>query len=452
MKSQIYPVLSQRISTEVKACLGLALPLAGAQLAQTVTAFVDTVMIGNLGSEALAAGALGGVIFAALSIIASAIVSAASPMVASAYGAGKIEKIGPVVHQGFWVCVILTVIVSPIFQQGETILTQAGQESAQAALAADYLHAIFWGFLPALGFNVLRSFVTALSESRCILIIVITGTLLNIIANYLLILGKFGFPALGLAGAGWASTFALTSMCVILAGYILSQKRFRVYQIWQGYRFDRKITQELLKIGLPMGMLSAVEVGVFTVITLLIGSLGTISLAAHQIALQSASMTFTVPVGISLATTVRVGQFMGKADLKAARLAGYVGIGLGGMFMTTTALLFWLVPGLIVSLYLDTSQPENFAVLAQAKAFLGVAAMFQIFDGIQVCAVGALRGLKDTRMPMLIGIVAYWIIGLGVGSFLGLKLQLGGLGLWWGVALGLAVAAIILTWRFEQRV
>ena len=262
--------------------------------------------------------------------------------------------------------------------------------------------------------------------------------------------GKFGLPALGLEGIGWSSTIVLWTMFLAIALYIRTQQQFRIYGIFQGFpQFDRGLIQELLHIGLPIGIIAFVETGLFTVTTVLIGQLGVAPLAAHQIALETAGVTFRIPLGIAFATTVRVGQLVGQNNLRGARFAGYVGIALGAIFMCSTAILFWTMPRPIVALFLDVKDPANAIVVELAQVLLGVAAMFQLFDGIQVIAVGALRGLKDTRIPMLIGIFAYWGIGLVSGYVFGMVLGWGAVGLWWGLALGLAVAAGVLTWRFS---
>jgi MATE family multidrug resistance protein len=278
----------------------------------------------------------------------------------------------------------------------------------------------------------------------------IGGTLFNVAANYVLAFGKFGLPALGIAGLGWASALSLWGMFAALAIYIISQPQLRVYGAFANlHQFESKGFGELVRVGVPIGVLAAVEGGFFTFVTFLMGQLGTVTLAAHQIALQTAVVTFTIPLGISMASTVRVGQLMGQENRKGARLAGFVGIGIAALFMAIMGILFWTIPGTIVSLYIDTANPANASVVSLAKTLLGVAAMFQIVDGIQVTAAGALRGLKDTRIPLLIGILAYWGIGLPCGYTLGLVLGFGSVGLWWGFAIGLAVAAGILTWRFS---
>jgi MATE family multidrug resistance protein len=439
-----------RVITEIKESLLLAVPLAGAQLAQAATTFVDTVMMGILGSHILAAGALGAATFYLLLNVGSAIVSAVSPLAAEAYGAGGVAQVGRVVQQGLWLSVILAIPITVLIWHSGLLLRFLGQEPGNIVLAEEYLRAIAWGYFPGLGFAVLKSFVSALSRPRPVIVTMIGGTMLNVAANYVLAFGKFGFPALGLAGLGWASALSLWGMFAALALYILSQPQFRAYGAFSNlHQFESKGFGELVRVGVPIGVLAGVEGGFFTFVTFLMGQLGSVTLAAHQIALQTAVVTFTIPLGISLAAMVRVGQLMGQENPQGARLAGFVNISIAGLFMAMMGILFWTVPGTIVSLYIDTADPANAAVASLAKTLLGVAAMFQIVDGIQVTAAGALRGLKDTQVPLLIGILAYWGIGLTCGYTLGLVLGFGGIGLWWGFAIGLAVAAGILTWRFS---
>jgi MATE family multidrug resistance protein len=446
-----YALSKSRVIAEIKECLLLAVPLAGAQLSQAATTFVDTVMMGTLGSQIIAAGALGAATFFLLLNIGSAIVSAVSPLAAEAYGGGRVEQVGRVVRQGLWLSVILAVPVTLLIWHSGTLLGLMGQEPENIALAEGYLRAIAWGYFPGLGFAVLRSFVSALSRTRPVIVTMICGTLFNVAVNYVLAFGKFGLPALGLAGLGWASTLSLWGMFVALAIYILSQPQLRVYGAFANlHQFDGKIFWELVRVGVPIGVLAGVEGGFFAFATLLMGQLGTVTLAAHQIALQSAVVTFTISLGISMAATVRVGQLIGQENPKGARLAGFVSIGMAAVFMGIMGIVFWIVPGTIVSLYIDTADPANAAVVSLAKTLLGVAAMFQLVDGVQVTAAGALRGLKDTKIPLLIGILAYWAVGLTCGYTLGFVLGWGSVGLWWGFAIGLAVAAGVLTWRFGK--
>ncbi|MUG96690.1 MATE family efflux transporter [Scytonema sp. UIC 10036] len=443
-------ISKSRVITEIKECLILAVPLAGAQLSQGATTFVDTVMMGSLGSQIIAAGALGASIFHILMYMGSGIVSSVSPLAAEGYGAGRVELVSRVVRQGLLLSLILAVPITLLIWNGGTLLRLFGQEPKTIVLAQEYLKAIAWGYLPGLSFAVLRSFVSALSKPRPVIAIVIGGTLLNIVGNYILMFGKYGFPALGLAGIGYASALSYWAMFAALAIYILNHSQLRIYRAFSKiYQFESKVFWELVRVGLPIGVLAGVEGGFFTCVTFLMGQLGTVTLAAHQIAFQTAVLTFMIPVGLSIATTVRVGQLVGQENPTGARLAGFVGIGLGAAFMAVMGILFWVFPERIVSLYIDTTDPKNATVVGLAKQLLGVAAMFQIADGIQVAAAGALRGLKDTRIPLLIGALAYWGIGLTCGYTLGMLLGFGGIGLWWGFVIGLALAAAVLTWRFS---
>jgi multidrug resistance protein, MATE family len=440
--------MRSKLISEVRASLFLALPLAGAQMAQAAIAFTDTAMMGQLGNSALAAGGLGAICFSTLVLIGSGLVSAASPLAAQAHGAGQSQQVGRVVRQGFWLAILLAIPVTLLIWNGQPLLQRLGQQ-ADLAQTERYLRAVVWGYLPALGFFILKDFVSAISKPRSVIVIMLISVPLNVMGNDVLMYGKWGFPALGLAGVGWSSAIVLWSMFLSLALYIRLHSPFIPYGIFRGFpRFYLPLMRELIHIGLPISIIVFVETGLFAVTTLLIGQIGVAPLAAHQIALETAGVTFRIPLGIAFATTIRVGQLIGQQNLQGARFAGFVGIGLGTGFMTCMAVLIWTVPGAIVGLFLDVQDPANAAVVQLAQVLLGVAATFQIFDGIQVIAAAALRGVKDTRVPMLIGIFAYWGMGLTSGYVLSRFWGMGAVGLWWGLALGLAVAASILTWRF----
>lgn len=439
-----------KLLAEAQACLQLGIPLAAAQLSEAATNFVDTVMMGLLGSQVLAAGALGAITFATLILIGTGIVSAVGAIAAVAFGEENLERVRCVANQGLWLGAAFSVpIVFLIWNLGP-ILRQLGQDPHTVALAETYLQAIVWGYPAAIGFAVLKNVVSALNRPKVFMAIAIGGVLLNGVGNYVLMFGKLGFPALGLAGIGWASTFSFWARFIAVVGFIQLNKDFKRYDIFRNwYRFEAKIFGELVQMGWPIGVLFAVESGLFTATAYLMGYLGTVTLAAHQIAIQTAAITFMVPVGISYATTMRVGQMKGRNDFIGAQRAGFVGIALGAIFMGAMALIMWTVPKTIVAMYLDVNNPANTQVVNVAIALLGIAAMFQLFDGIQVIAAGALRGLKDTRIPMLIGFLSYWCVGLGSGYLMGLHFGWGGVGLWLGLVLGLATAAMVLTWRFH---
>ncbi|WP_449416654.1 MATE family efflux transporter [Phormidium nigroviride] len=442
-------LLKSDILSEVKACLHLAIPLAAAQLAQAATNFFDTLMMGWLGTQTLAAGALGAISFSTFLLIITGIISVVGALAAVAFGSGQIDRVSRLACQGLWLSTALSIPVMILLWYSGPILMFMGQEPTNVILAQTYLQAIVWGFPAAMGFAVLKNVVSALNQPNSVMLITVSGVLLNVVGNYILMFGKLGFPALGLAGIGWASTISFWVTFAAAISFIFINPKLRSYQIFRSlFKFDLKLFLELIRMGWPIGILFTVETGLFAITTLLMGYLGTVTLAAHQIALQTAAITFMVPVGISYATTIRVGQMVGRNDAEGARLSGYVGIGIGVCFMTCTALLFWTIPDRIVALYIDINNPENLSVVKTAISLLGVAAMFQIFDGMQVIAAGALRGLKDTKVPMLIGFFSYWCVGLFSGYLLGIQLNWGGVGLWLGLVLGLAVTSVTLTWRF----
>jgi multidrug resistance protein, MATE family len=429
----------------------LAGPLVAAQLAQISMGFVDTVMVGRLGSDALAGVALGNAVFFFFLIMCMGVILAVGPMVAQAYGAGQIEPIGRSVRQGLWLSVTLTIPAFVVIWNVGPLLRLAGQEPVAVEGAVRYVRAIVWGFLPFLWFVALRNFVEALSRPWPVTIIALTGVVLNIGCNYVLMFGKLGFPAMGLAGTGWASTIVFWYLFLVLFVFVRRHPPLRRYQVFSRLgRPDRQYFRELFRIGWPIGVALGIETGLFMITALLVGLISAEALAAHQIALQSAAFTFMVPLGIGLAAAVRVGQAVGRGDVPGARLAGFVSLLLASAFMFCAALVFWIVPEAVIALYLDVHDPASRDVVAMAVGLLGIAAVFQIFDGIQVSAAGALRGLKDTRIPMVIGFVSYWLIGLTAGVALGFGLGIGAKGLWWGLVLGLAAAAILLSWRFNR--
>ena len=437
---------------EIKATVVLATPVVATQVAQISMGFVDTVMVGHLSSDALAGIALGNSIFFTTVVVALGVVMAVGPMVSQAVGASDDEGVARSVRQGLWLAVALTIPCMIVVRNAGILLTWMGQDAGTVQLSQSYLRAISWGAFPFLGFVALRSFIEGVSRPRPATLISVAAVALNIGANYILMYGKAGFPALGLVGTGWASTLVFWFMLVALVGVTQASPTFSAYRVFSHLRRpDPHYLREIFRIGWPIGISYGVESGLFMVTALLMGLLGTVALAAHQVAIQCAAFTFMVPLGIGIATSVRVGQAVGRRDPSGAKTAGFVGVGLAAAFMFVAAILFWTLPRQIVGLYLDLDDPSNAEVIALATSLLAVAAVFQIFDGVQVSAGGALRGLKDTRRPMLIGFLSYWVVGLTTGYVIGFRMSGGPVGLWWGLVIGLAVAAILLSVRFRTR-
>jgi MATE family multidrug resistance protein len=437
------------IRRELCETLRLALPVVVSQLGQMSMGFVDTVMVGRLGPESLAAVALGSSLFYLLAIVSMGVVFAVGPMVSQAYGAGDRDSIGRSVRQGMWMGVALTVPAVFVLSQSDTVFRWMGQEPKVAAMATGYLGAIVWGFLPFMWFAALRSFVEGVSRPFPVTLITLCGLALNIGANYVLMFGKLGLPALGVVGTGYATSLVFWFMCLSLAALSYFERTLRVFGALRRFWVpDPEYFWKLVRIGAPIGALYGLEAGLFCVAALLIGTLGTTDLAAHQVAIQFAAFTFMVPMGIGIATSVRVGQAVGRQDPVGTRWAGYVGIGMAVGFMGMAALFLWLAPQMAVSLYLDLDDAGNAEVVRIATRLLAFAAVFQMFDGAQVSAAGALRGLKDTRGPMWIGVAAYWGVGLTTGVLLGFRSGMGVFGFWTGFVVGLMAASVSLIVRF----
>lgn len=438
------------VRTEVSRTLGLAVPIVGAQLAQMSMSFVDVVMVGRLGTGALAAAVLGSTTFFTLALICIGVILAVNPTVSQAIGAGDETEAARAARQGLWLALILGTPLTLALGWAEEGLLLTGQAPATAALAGDYLGAIRWGLVPNLSFAALRGFYEGTGRARPVLLATLVGVGVNVFCNDLLMYGRWGLPALGLEGTGWSSAIVMAVMAFSLATGLRVSQELRRFGVLTGLRRpDPAMLRELVRLGLPIGATLGLEAGLFTVGTYIVGQFGETALAAHQIALNAASFTFMVPLGIGMASTVRVGQQIGAGNPVGARRAGFVAIGLGATFMAGAALFLWLRPQWIIAIYAGTSPEADLADLA--ATLLGIAAVFQIVDGIQATASGALRGLKDTRVPMLIGAVAYWGVGMGTGVSLAFGAGWGSRGLWWGLTAGLAAAAVLLVARFARR-
>lgn len=440
------------IRTETKKFLQLAIPLASAQVAQSLTGFFDTIMMGRLGAETLAAGGLASLTFFALLNTIAGMVMGISPLVAEADGAGDRHKIQLLVRQGFWLVLFLTIPTTIAIAHFDSIMLRLGQAPTIVTGANTYLDIMLWGFFPALGFAMLRGFVSV-SHARPVMAIVIVGTLFNITGNYVLGFGKLGFPRLELAGLALSSTVTLWVMFFALLVYILKHPQLKTYRIVeQLHCLKPKILLQLVKIGFPIGVFLALEIGLFVVVTYLMGALGTKVLAAHQIVFQTILVIFMIPLGMSYAATVRVGQWLGKKNLEGIKRSAYLSIGMGLVFAILVSIAMLRFPHAIVSLYIDIDDPANAEILALALPMLRLATISQIPDVIQKITYGALQGIQDTRVPVLLSIPSFWGVGLTTGYILGFPLGWGGTGLWLGHLGGMAIAASLFLVRFQQQI
>lgn len=435
---------------EARATLVLAVPLALVQLVQMAMGFIDVVMIGRLGPESMAAAVLATGTFYTMMLMCMGVVMAVNPMVAQAVGARDRAGVGRAVRQGLWLAAILAVPLMLLLTQGERFFLLTGQEPATAALAGGYLGAVLWGTFPNLAYTALRGFAEGIGRPRTILLVTLATAGVNVFLNWVLIFGNLGAPALGVVGSAYATAVSMGLLFLGMLLIALRHRHFRPFDVFASIRTpDPTALRELFRLGWPIGITFGLESGMFLAATLMVGNVGTAALAAHQVALNAASVTFMIPLGMAMATTVRVGQALGAGDEAGARRAGWIGMAMGAAVMALPALVFWLRPEWVVWIY--TGDGADPALVAQAAALLGVAAVFQLFDGVQVVAGGALRGLKETRLPMLVGALTYWGLGLTTAWWLGLRLGTGGVGVWWGLTLGLAAASLGLTYLFRRR-
>lgn len=409
--------------------------------------FVDTIMVGRLGGVPLAGMALGGVVFNMTYLLNMALVMAVSPLAAQAVGAGEHRRAAVVARHGLLLALALGVPATAFVYLAGPLLGLLGQDPVVVAGASEYLRAVAFGLPGAIAMVALRGFLEGHGTTRPIMVIAILGVLLNITGNEILIFGRLGAPALGLVGAGYATAATYTLMAVALAVFVA--RSYPVEPVFREWRaFEWPLVRELLTVGWPIALTLGFEVGLFSAASLVLGYFGDAPLAGHQIAMQTVSMTFMVPMGIGIATGIRVGHAVGRGDAQGVGRAGWTGISAAGAFMVLSATVFLTAPRAIVGIYLDLDLPANTPVIGYAIMFLALGGVFQIFDGVQVAAVGALRGLKDTRVPMYITLLAYWLIGMPVGLLFAFVADLGPRGMWFGLVISLIVAAVLLTGRF----
>ena len=434
---------------EFVALSALALPLVGTQIGQIAMMTTDVLMMGWIGPEALAAGSLAASLHNTLWLFCLGVLVSTAALIAQARGAKDFRGVRRTVRQGLWIALLLAIPSCLVLWQTEPILRLLGQDPEASNLAQRYVRAEIWGFAPSLGFVVLRSFAAAMSRPQAPMVVMLLATVLNFPLNYVFMFGHLGFPAMGLVGAGVSTAIVQTLMFAALLGYLLSERRFRRHRILMRFwRPDWPRFKEILRLGVPIGLAILCEASLFSVAAILIGWIGTAQLAAHAIVLQCASVSFMVPLGIGQACTVRVGLAVGRRDRDGVARSGWAAIALGTVVMVFAALLFLLAPRLLTSAFIDLSLPANFETLKYAVLLFAIAAAFQVFDGAQVAAAHALRGMSDTRGPLIIGVIGYWFIGIGSALLLGFQFGLGVAGVWLGLVIGLAFAAFALIWRF----
>lgn len=426
--------------------MALGSPIIATQLLRMGLNFTDTVMAGNLSALDLASVAIGNAIYMPVAIFCMATLIAVNPVVSQLLGARKFEAIGKSARQMFWLILLLSIPCFFILRNLHLVMELIGVTDEIIPIASGYLKAISWGVLPLFAYAGVRYFSEGLSVTRPAMYIAAASLILNIGANYVLMYGKLGFPQLGAIGAGYATAIINFFGAVVFIGFTASFKPFKRFNIFARTTGPEwKYIRELLRVGVPNGVSSAMEVLLFATVSLLMGTLSVKAAAAHQIAINVAATMFMIPFGLSIAISQRVGFSIGQGSKANARFRGYVGIVICGIIMTLTAILLFTIPDFIVGIY-----THDVEVASMAVALIFMAAVFQISDGLQVGAFGALRGLKDTKIPMVVNFISYWIIGFPAGYLLGIHLNIGPEGLWIGLIAGLTIAAVLHNYRFNK--
>lgn len=438
---------------ELRATLMLAWPLILSNLTYAAIQSTDVVLMGWLGARPLAAAALGLNLVFAFSLVCLGLVTASSPMMATALGAKTqaVHEVRRTFRQSVWMIVTVMVPIWLVLWKSEPIILALGQEPALARDAEAFIHGYMWSMMPFLLFQAMRNFVSALERPGWVLAISLVGIVINALLGYGLIFGHFGLPTLGIFGGGLASSIVWTMMALMLAFVIVTDRQFRRFHLFgRFWRPDWPRYRKLWRLGFPIGLAMGFEGGVFSAAAYLMGLINAESVAAHAVALQIAAFAFMVPWGLSQAATVRVGLFLGRREPVGIARAGWTAWILGVGFMAMMALLIWSIPRELITLFLEDT-PENAQVISLGVSFLAIAAIFQVVDGAQVVGAGMLRGLHDTRVPMIFTFIGYWAIGIGIGAWLAFRQGWQGQGIWTGLAVGLAIVAVLMIWRWIRR-
>ena len=439
-------------SEHIKATLILGVPLVAAQLSQMLIGVTDTVMLGWLGTEELAAGTLAFQSFFICFIFGIGFGAGMMPLIAGAIGADDPQGVRRATRMGLWALLGLGFLLQiPLWFTGE-ILIGLGQKPELADLAERYMRIAQWSLIPALMVVGVRAFLTSIEKPNAVLGLTIFTAVLNGLFNYAFIFGNFGAPRLEMQGAAVATLLANSIAMAGTLAYVYYLREAKPYTLFiRFWRADWPALWDIVRLGIPISLTIFAEAGLFSAASLMIGWIGTVPLAAHGIALQVASIAFMIPLGLSQASSVRVGRAAGSGDRLAIGRAGHATLLLALGLAVISALVMVLMPETLIRLFLDDGNDNVSAVVIYAIPLLWMAAAFQLVDSAQAVGAGNLRGLKDTKVPLVIASLSYWVVGVGVAYVLAFPLGFGGTGVWAGLAAGLGVAAIFLNWRFEQR-
>lgn len=437
--------------TEARASLKLALPLMLIQLSEGTINFIDTLMMGKLGATTLAAGGLGATVFWMLLSLSTGLLEMTGAIAAEAYGAKDHHRVSRINVQGLWLSMGIAVPMMVLLWHFDTLLRLLGQQVVIVDGATPYLHGIVWGLPAALGLFVFKEILTALSRPYLVMGLMLLSIPLNIGLNYGLTYGKWGLPALGLAGIGWASTLvfwlSFGMAVVVLQGYS-PLRRLRLLRQW--WRCDRAILSEIIHLGWPLCVDYGTEMGALTAAALLMGLWSTELLAAHRIVMTTTELLLMFSWGFAYAAAMRIGHKIGAGLPQAARRVAHANLLMNLVLVVALSIPLWVLPQTIAGFYLDLTVPKNAGTVSTAVTLLKVGVSFQIAQGVRLISAGTLQGLKDTHLLAAVDVLAHWGIGVGLGYVIGQLLGWQGTGLWWSLTLGQLVAAIVLTQRFRQ--
>ncbi len=416
------------------------------QLGHVLVGVADNIMVGKLGAVPLAAASLANAVFFLLLTFGIGVSYAITPLVAEADGANDRSAISLVLKHGLLINIITGVFLFIVVLSGGNVLQHMNQPEDVVALAIPYLGVITLSIIPFMVFQTFRQFAEGLSMTKQAMYITVIANIINIILNYIFIYGKLGIPAMGLLGAGWATFISRVLMGVMMMSLVYYHSEFKSYR--DGFslkNYSMPFIKKMLAIGVPAAFQFAFEVSAFAGAAIMIGWLGANSLAAHQIALNMVSISYMMATGLSSAATIRVGNQLGRNDINTLRRAAFTIFIMVGIFMTICGLLFYFG-----RYYLPTFYINDLDVINLSASLIVIAAIFQLSDGVQVVSLGALRGLKDVKTPTVYTFIAYWVLGLPVGYWLGFKMDFGAEGIWIGLLIGLTVAAVMLSFRFNR--
>lgn len=423
----------------------LATPIVAVWVGIMLMGVVDSIMVGRYSAQALASVAIGNFYFFSVFVLAGGILFALDPLVAQAVGAKDPPAITLALERGLVLSVLLAVATIPLLLAGGPVLRGLRQPADVVPGATLYVLVVGTSMLPLLVFTALRQTLQAMEIVAPIVVATAVANVINAILNWALIFGNLGFPSMGIRGA--AISTAVSRVVLTISLLLLGWRFLRPYlRTWSRKSLEWEPLARMLRIGIPIGIQQELEVLAFSFMLLMVGWIGTTAVAGHQVAINLASMTFMVPLGIGAATAVVVGQRVGAGDDGAARRAAAAGLICGVGFMTLSAAVFLTMPHALASIYTNDQ-----AVLALGAALIPIAGVFQVFDGLQVVSLGALRGIADTRTPMLIALLGYWVLGMPIGAWLAFRAGMGPQGVWWGSVVGLASVALLLVWRVRNR-